>query len=52
MRIRFARRRFVPVLFSLSLDPLPNGTRRRLGNSRSFRGEAGAHALDSAAGAG
>jgi hypothetical protein len=52
MRIRIARRRFVPVLFSLSLDPLPNGTRGRLGNSQSFRGEAGPRALDSAAGAG
>ena len=52
MRIRVARRRFVPVLFSLSLAAAPYGNCRAAANLRLICGERGRPRLDSAAGGG
>jgi hypothetical protein len=52
MRIRLARRRFVPVLFSLSPPTPPNEKRRPAGNLRLIRLGSARLRLDSAAAGG
>jgi hypothetical protein len=52
MRIRVARRRFVPVLFSLSLTSPPNGKCRPVDNLRVIRVGSARLRLDSAAAGG